>query len=176
MVQFMIEASCRPVASAPNPSRPIHSCRLRTRRRHLLGPLSLICESRLIRADRCPCLPLRKFPVPWPTRMLPSPRSRTLSATSTWTNTRCWSGGYSVAWHENDHRPAEGQGKRLGCLCRSVGHVNFLDDPSRVPHCKPEVRVAESTRQNKSRAIGKALKMGPMSPKWTLPSRLADNH
>lgn len=62
----------------------------------------------------------------------------------------------------------------------AVGRVNFLDDPSQVPHCKPKILyeffgVAQSTGQNKSRKIREALGMGPMSPEWTLPSRLADN-
>ncbi len=62
----------------------------------------------------------------------------------------------------------------------SVGRVNFLDDPSQIPHCKPKAiyeffGVAESTGQNKSKQIRDALKMGPMSPEWTLPSRIADN-
>lgn len=62
----------------------------------------------------------------------------------------------------------------------AVGRVNFLDDPSQVPHCKPKMlceffRIAESTVQNKSREIRVALGMGPMAPGWTLPSRLADN-
>ncbi len=62
----------------------------------------------------------------------------------------------------------------------SVGRVNFLDDSSQTPHCKPKViyeffGIAESTGQNKSKEIRDLLKMGPMSPEWTLPSRLADN-
>ncbi len=62
----------------------------------------------------------------------------------------------------------------------AVGRVNFLDDPSQVPHCKPKIvyeffGIAESTGQNKSSEIREALRMGPMSPEWTLPSRLADN-
>ena len=62
----------------------------------------------------------------------------------------------------------------------SVGRVNFLDDPSQSPHCKPKViyeffGIAESTGQNKSKEIRDVLKMGPMSPEWTLLSRLADN-
>jgi len=62
----------------------------------------------------------------------------------------------------------------------SVGRVNFLDDASQTPHCKPKViyeffGVAESTGQNKSKEVRDLLKMGPMSPEWTLPSRLADN-
>lgn len=62
----------------------------------------------------------------------------------------------------------------------AVGRVNFLDDPTQTPHCKPKLiyeffGIAESTGQNKSKEIRHALKMGPMSPEWTLPSRLADN-
>ena len=62
----------------------------------------------------------------------------------------------------------------------AVGRVNFLDDPSQAPHCKPSViyaffGIAESTGQNKSKEIRDLLKMGPLSPEWTLPSRLADN-
>ena len=62
----------------------------------------------------------------------------------------------------------------------AVGRVNFLDDPSQTPHCKPKViyeffGIGESTGQNKSKEIRDLLKMGPMSPDWTLPSRLANN-
>lgn len=62
----------------------------------------------------------------------------------------------------------------------AVGRVNFLDDSSRVPHCKPKTiyeffGIAESTGQNKSKEIRKALGMRAMSADWTLPSRLADN-
>lgn len=62
----------------------------------------------------------------------------------------------------------------------AVGHVNFLNDPSQAPHCKPKTiyaffGVAESTGQNKSKEIRKVLGMNQMSPKWTLPSQLADN-
>lgn len=62
----------------------------------------------------------------------------------------------------------------------AIGRINFLDDPSQVPHCKPKILfeffgIAESTGQNKSKEIREALGMGPMSPEWTLPSRLADN-
>ena len=62
----------------------------------------------------------------------------------------------------------------------TVGRVNFLDDPAQVPHCKSQILyeffgVVQSTEQNKSKEIRDALLMGPMSPEWTLPSRLADN-
>jgi hypothetical protein len=62
----------------------------------------------------------------------------------------------------------------------AVGRVNFLDDSSQVPHCKPKViyeffGIGESTGQNKSKEIRDLLNMGYMSPAWTLPSRLDDN-
>lgn len=62
----------------------------------------------------------------------------------------------------------------------AVGWVNFLNDPSHTPHCKPGAiyeffGIAESTGQNKSREIRDALKMDTFAPKWTLPSRIAGN-
>lgn len=62
----------------------------------------------------------------------------------------------------------------------AVGRVNFLDDPTQLPHCPPKVifeffGIAQSTGQNKSKSIRDVLGMDPMSPEWTLPSRLADN-
>jgi hypothetical protein len=62
----------------------------------------------------------------------------------------------------------------------AAGHVNFLDDPSQVPHCKSKrlyelFSIGESTGQNKSKQIRQALGMERLSAKWTLPSRLADN-
>ena len=62
----------------------------------------------------------------------------------------------------------------------AVGRINFLDDPCRIPHCKPRMLyeffgIAQSTGQNKSKEIRASLRMGTMSPEWTLPSRLADN-
>lgn len=62
----------------------------------------------------------------------------------------------------------------------AVGRVNFLDDPSQTPHCKPKAiyeffGIGESTGQSKSKEVRDLLKMGPMSPEWTLPSRLGEN-
>ena len=62
----------------------------------------------------------------------------------------------------------------------AVGRVNFLDDPSQTPHCKPKAiyeffGVGESTGQSKSKEIRDLLKMGQLSPEWTLPSGLAGN-
>jgi hypothetical protein len=65
-------------------------------------------------------------------------------------------------------------------VVHAIGRINFLDDPAQTPHCKPTVifaffGVVESTGQTKSREIQRLLHMGPLSPEWTLPSRLADN-
>jgi hypothetical protein len=65
-------------------------------------------------------------------------------------------------------------------VIRTVGWVNFLDDPNQKPHMKLPVidrafGVAESTGQGKSRQIRKLLKIGSFDPRWTLPSQLDDN-
>lgn len=62
----------------------------------------------------------------------------------------------------------------------AVGRVNFLDDASQTPHCKPKViyaffGIAESTGQNKSKEIRELLKMGPFTHTWMLPSRMEQN-
>lgn len=62
----------------------------------------------------------------------------------------------------------------------AVGRINFLDDVSQTPHCKPKViyeffGIAESTGQNKSKEIRELLKMGPFAHNWMLPSRMAEN-
>ena len=69
---------------------------------------------------------------------------------------------------------------RAAAAVQAVGRVNFLEDPSQTPHCKAKAiydffGIGESTGQNKSKEIRDLLKMGPMSPEWTLPNRLADN-
>jgi hypothetical protein len=65
-------------------------------------------------------------------------------------------------------------------VVHAVGKVNFLDDKSQDPHCESKTLfeyfgISLGTGQSKSREICEALQMGPMSPAWTLPSRLADN-
>jgi hypothetical protein len=62
----------------------------------------------------------------------------------------------------------------------AVGRVNYLDNSTQTPHCKPKViyeffGIAESTGQNKSKEIRDVLKMRALSPEWTLPSRLVDS-
>jgi hypothetical protein len=65
-------------------------------------------------------------------------------------------------------------------IVRTVGWVNFLDDPSQKPHIKmTEIDkvfgVSSGTGQGRSKAIRDMLKMRPFDPEWTLPSRMAGN-
>jgi len=65
-------------------------------------------------------------------------------------------------------------------IVRTIGWVNFLDDSTRKPHVKmtdvdKTFGVSSGTGQAKSKAIRDMLKMRAFDPKWTLPSRMADN-
>ena len=65
-------------------------------------------------------------------------------------------------------------------IVRTIGWVNFLDDSSRKPHVKmtdvyKAFGVSSGTGQAKSKAIRDMLKIHVFDPKWTLPSRMADN-
>ena len=65
-------------------------------------------------------------------------------------------------------------------IVRTIGWVNFLDDPTQKPHVKmtdvdKAFGVSSGTGQAKSKAIRDMLKMRDFDPKWTLPSRMADN-
>ncbi len=65
-------------------------------------------------------------------------------------------------------------------IVRTVGGVNFLDDPSQSPHMKlaaisKAFGVGDSTGSAKTKAIRTMLKIRPMDPKWTLPSRMDEN-
>ena len=65
-------------------------------------------------------------------------------------------------------------------IVRTIGWVNFLDDPTTQPHLKLRTidqafGIAESTGQTKSRAIRDMLKIGRLEVEWSLPSRLDDN-
>lgn len=62
----------------------------------------------------------------------------------------------------------------------AVGRINFLDDATQTPHCKPKVifeffGIAESTGQIKSKEIRNLLKMRPFDHHWMLSSRVADS-
>jgi hypothetical protein len=65
-------------------------------------------------------------------------------------------------------------------IVRTIGWVNFLDDPTQVPHMKltqidKAFGVSQGTGQGKSAQIRKLLKIRPLDPQWTLPSRMDDN-
>jgi hypothetical protein len=65
-------------------------------------------------------------------------------------------------------------------IVRTIGWVNYLDDPTTKPHLKltaidKEFGVAESTGQGKSKTIRTMFKIRSFEPDWTLPSRMDDN-
>jgi len=65
-------------------------------------------------------------------------------------------------------------------IVRTIGWANFLDDRTQTPHMKltaidKAFGISESTGQGKSMLIRKTLRIQPLDPSWTLPSRLDDN-
>jgi hypothetical protein len=65
-------------------------------------------------------------------------------------------------------------------IVRVVGSVNFLGDPSQPYHMRmtdidERIGVSEATGSAKSMAIRKLLKIHPLAPEWTLPSRMNQN-
>ena len=65
-------------------------------------------------------------------------------------------------------------------IVRTIGWVNFLGDPSQPHHMKltdidEGFGVSEATGSAKSRAIRDLLKVHPLDPEWTLPSRMEEN-
>jgi len=65
-------------------------------------------------------------------------------------------------------------------IVRAVGYVNGLDDKSQQPHIKfAEIDkyfgVSTGTGQGRSKAIRELLKISPLDPDWTLPSRIHSN-
>jgi hypothetical protein len=65
-------------------------------------------------------------------------------------------------------------------VVRVVGWVNFLDDRSQTPHLKLSdidrgFEVSPATGQAKAMVIRKLLKIQPLDPEWTLPSRVGEN-
>jgi len=65
-------------------------------------------------------------------------------------------------------------------IVRTIGWVNYLDDPSQKPHLRlpfidQAFGVAESTGQGKSKAIRTMFKIQNFDPRWTLPSKMDDN-
>jgi len=65
-------------------------------------------------------------------------------------------------------------------IIRTIGLVNFLDDPSQSPHMKltaidKAFGVGQSTATTKSSLIRKMLKIGVFDPAWTLLSQMGSN-
>jgi Domain of unknown function (DUF6398) len=65
-------------------------------------------------------------------------------------------------------------------IVRTIGWVNFLHDKSQTPHMRLSdidagFGISESSGAAKLAAIRKLLKLHPLDPNWTLPSRLEDN-
>jgi len=65
-------------------------------------------------------------------------------------------------------------------VIRTIGWVNFLDDPATQPHLPftfidQVLGVGQSTGQGKSREIRRLLKISTCDTDWTLPSRMDDN-
>jgi hypothetical protein len=65
-------------------------------------------------------------------------------------------------------------------IVRTIGWVNFLGDPSQTPHLKMTdidegFGVSPASGAAKSKAIRDLIRMRPLDPEWTLPSRMDDN-
>ncbi len=65
-------------------------------------------------------------------------------------------------------------------IVRTIGWVNFLGDPSQTPHMKmTEIDegfgVSPASGAAKAKVIRDLLKVHPLDPDWTLPSRMDDN-
>jgi hypothetical protein len=76
---------------------------------------------------------------------------------------------------------ATGNANTWACgVTHAIGSINFLFDPSQTPHTKAgdlyrAFGVSQGTGQGKSKLVRDGLNMRQMDPRWTLPSRLADN-
>jgi hypothetical protein len=62
----------------------------------------------------------------------------------------------------------------------TIGSVNFLFDPGQPAHVRAQdlcglFGVSQSAGAARSREIARLLDIVPLDPRWTLPSRLADN-
>lgn len=74
-----------------------------------------------------------------------------------------------------------GQVKTWACgIAHALGMINFLFDSSQTPHVRAAelyayFGVSQSAGQAKSKQVRDTLKMWPMDPDWTLPSRLESN-
>lgn len=76
---------------------------------------------------------------------------------------------------------AKGKAATWACgATHAIGMANFLFDSSEPPYIGAgdlykKFGVGESTGQGKSKLIRDLLKIYPLEPNWTLPSKVADN-
>jgi hypothetical protein len=74
-----------------------------------------------------------------------------------------------------------GHGRTWACgITYTIGTVNFLFDPTQQPHVRGSdlcafYDVSQSAGAAKSREIMRVFDIVPLDPRWSLPSRLADN-
>jgi len=74
-----------------------------------------------------------------------------------------------------------GQSRTWACsITYTIGTVNFLFDPAQQPHVRGTdlcalFEVSQSAGAAKSREIMRVFDIVPLDPRWTLPSRLAEN-
>jgi hypothetical protein len=74
-----------------------------------------------------------------------------------------------------------GQSRTWACgITYTIGSVNFLFDPAQQPHVRGVdlcalFGVSQSAGAAKSRDIVRLFAIVPLDPRWSLPSRLADN-
>jgi hypothetical protein len=74
-----------------------------------------------------------------------------------------------------------GHSRTWACgLTYTIGGVNFLFDPAQQPHVRGNdlcalFEVSQSAGATKSREIMRLFDIVPLDPRWSLPSRLADN-
>lgn len=74
-----------------------------------------------------------------------------------------------------------GQSRTWACgIIYTIGSVNFLFDPTQQPHVRAGdlcalFEVSQSAGAAKSREIVRLFDIVPLDPRWSLPSRLADN-
>jgi hypothetical protein len=74
-----------------------------------------------------------------------------------------------------------GHARTWACgIAYTVGSVNFLFDPAQQPHMRGAdlctlFDVSQSAGAAKSREIMRLFDIVPLDPRWTLPSRLAEN-
>ena len=75
------------------------------------------------------------------------------------------------------------KGKPEQWACASVyviGSANYLYDKSQTPHMQSDklcvlFGISKSTATTKARSIKQLMGIGPLDPRWTLPSKLEDN-